>query len=146
MNAVKKGRIGSHLRREGIKQAGCLEQYIHALIDIAHKNHRSTGRFFLLATGKGSGSHIVLHDLNAIFVLKLDTGNLVKGHAVPKADQTYGFASHIVKEIGNGGLTARHQNAVGRNLFVKMGFAGASRPQFAEVEVVLHKRQHTDDE
>ena len=27
-----------------------------------------------------------------------------------------------------------------------MGFSGASRSQLAEIEVVLHKRQHTDDE
>ena len=84
--------------------------------------------------------------MDAIFVLELDASNLIKGHAVPKANQTYGFATHVIKEIGDGGLSAGDQNTVGRDLFVEVGFAGASWPQLAEVEVVLHKRQHTDDE
>ena len=84
--------------------------------------------------------------MDAIFVLELDASNLIKGHAVPKANQTYGFATHVIKEIGDGGLSAGDQNAVGRDLFVEVGFASASRPQLAEVKVVLHKRQHTDDE
>ena len=117
VDAVKEGRIGSHLRREGVKKAGGLEQHIHALVDVAHKDHRSTGRFFFLATGKGTGGHIVLHDLNAIFVLELDTGHLIKGHAVPKSNQTYGFAS--------GQLAAPQANAMAAVIDPLMNGVGA---------------------
>jgi hypothetical protein len=39
VNTVKECCIGSHLRRERIKEAGCLQKHIHALIDIADKDH-----------------------------------------------------------------------------------------------------------
>ena len=83
MQTVKKGCVRSHLRRERIKQRGSLEQHIHALIDISYKDHRCRCCLFLFAAGKGAGSHIVFHNLNAVFVLKLDSGNLIKGNAVP---------------------------------------------------------------
>ena len=60
------------------KKAGRFQQHIHALIDISDKDHRSGRGFFLLATGERAGRHIVLHDLDAVFVLEVDTGNLVK--------------------------------------------------------------------
>jgi len=83
MQTVKKGGVRSHLRRERVKQRGSLEQHIHALIDVSYKDHRCRCCLFLFATGKGAGSHIVFHNLNAVFVLKLDSGNLIKGNAVP---------------------------------------------------------------
>ena len=83
MQAVKKGCVRSHLRRERVKQRGSLEQHIHALIDVSYKDHRCRCCLFLFATGKGAGSHIVFHNLNAVFVLKLDSGNLIKGNAIP---------------------------------------------------------------
>ena len=39
VNPVKESCIGTHLRREGIKEAGCFKKHIHALIDIAHEDH-----------------------------------------------------------------------------------------------------------
>ena len=146
MDAVKESCIRAHLRREGVKETGCFEQHIDALIDVAHKYHRGTGRFFFFAAGEGAGSHIVLHDLDAVFVLELDSGDLIEGHAVPEPDQTHSLSPHIVKEVGYRGLPARNQDAVGRNLLVKMRFTRASRAQLAEVEVVLHKRDHADEE
>ena len=83
MQTVKKSGVRSHLRRERIKQRRSLEQHIHALIDVSYKDHRCRCCLFLFATGKGAGSHIVLHNLNAVFVLKLDSCNLIKGNAVP---------------------------------------------------------------
>jgi hypothetical protein len=74
--------------------------------DVADEDHRSGCGFFFLATGKGAGRHIVLHDLDAVFVLKVDTGNLVKRYAVPQANQAHGFSAHVVKQVRDGGLTA----------------------------------------
>ena len=112
MDSVKKCRVRPHLRREGVKEAGCFQQYIHTLIDIAYKDHRSTCSLFFLATGEGTGSHVVLHDLNAVFVLEMDSGNFVESNAVPKTHKSYGFPAHIVEQIRNGCLTAGDKDAV----------------------------------
>ena len=127
VHTVKECRIRSHLRREWVKKAGRFEKHIHALIDVTDKDHRSGRGFFLLAARKGAGRHIVLHDLDTVFVLEIDTGNLIKRHAVPHADQADCFSAHVVKQIGNGSLTAGNKDAVRGDFFVDMGFAGASR-------------------
>ena len=113
------------------------------MIDVANEEHRSCRCFFLFAAGKGAGRHIVLHDLDAIFVLKVDIGNLIERYAVPQADQAHGFSARVVKQIRNGSLATGNKDAVRGDFLVNMGFAGASRTQLAEVEVVLNKRQHT---
>lgn len=119
------------------------QQHIHALIDVADKDHRSGRGFFFFAAGKGTGSHIVLHDLDAVFVLEVDAGNLVECYAVPQPHQANGFSAHVVEQVRNGGLTAGNKDAVRGDFFVNMRFAGASWPELTEVEVVLDKRQHT---
>ena len=83
VNPVKESRIRTHFRREGVKKAGCLEQHIHALIDISNEYHRGSRGLFLFASGKGAGGHVVFHDLDAVFIFELDTGNLVKSNTVP---------------------------------------------------------------
>ena len=127
VHTVKECCVRSHFGREWVKEAGRFQQHIHALIDVADEDHRSGRGFFFLSTGKGAGCHIVLHDLDAVFVLEIDTGNLVKRHAVPQADQADRFSAHVVKQIGNGSLTAGNKDAVRGDFFVDMGFAGASR-------------------
>ena len=52
VNPVEKGRISTHLRRKRIKEAGCFQKHIHALIDVAHKDHRRACGLFLFPTGK----------------------------------------------------------------------------------------------
>ena len=133
----------SHFGREWVKEAGRFQQHIHALIDVADEDHRSGRGFFFLSTGKGAGCHIVLHDLDAVFVLEIDTGNLVERHAVPQADQAHGFSAHVVEQVRNRSLTAGNKDAVRGDFLVDMGFTGASRTQLTEVEVVPDKRQHT---
>ena len=83
MDAVQESGIRPHFRWEGVKKAGCFQQNIHALVDVAHEYHRGVCCFFLFATSKRTGRHIVLHDLDAVLILEADTGYLVKGHAVP---------------------------------------------------------------
>ncbi|MPM98336.1 hypothetical protein SDC9_145521 [bioreactor metagenome] len=143
VHTIKKRRICAHLRGERVKQAAGFQQHIHALVDIAHKHHRGRGCLFLLTTSEGTRCHIVLHDLDAIFILETDSGDLIKGHAIPQPDQAHCLAAHVVKQVRNGGLPARHQNSVGRNFLVEMGFSGAAGSQLAEIKVVFHQRQHT---
>ncbi len=82
MHTVEERRIRAHLRREGIKQAAGLQQDVHTLVDVAHEHHRGAGCLFLLATGEGTGGHVVLHDLDAIFILKVDARHLIEGHTM----------------------------------------------------------------
>ena len=97
MHTVQECGISAHFRREGVKQAGCLQQYIHALIDVANKDHGGGGSLFFLATSKGTGSHVVLHNLDAVLILETDAGNLIEGNTVPQTYQTNCLATHIVE-------------------------------------------------
>ena len=54
----------------------------------------------------------ILHNLNAIFILKLDTCHFIKSNAVPQSDQSDRFASHIVKEVCNRRLSTGDQDTV----------------------------------
>ena len=127
VHTVKERRVRSHFGREWVKKAGRFQQHIHALIDISDEDHRSGRGFFFLSTGKGAGRHIVLHDLNAVLVLEVDTGNLVERHAIPQANQAHGFSAHVVKQVRDGGLTAGNKDAVRGDFLVDMGFTSASR-------------------
>ena len=89
VNTIEKGGVGSHFRREGIKKAAGFQKHIDALIDITDEYHGGAGGLFFLAAGKGTGSHIVFHDLDAVFILKLNPGNFVKGNAVPQAYESH---------------------------------------------------------
>ena len=46
-----------------------------------------------------AGSHIVLHNLHAVFVLEGNTRYLVKNNAVPEANKPDLLGSHIVKRL-----------------------------------------------
>ena len=83
VHTVKKCRICSHFRWERCKQTGCFQQHIYTLIDISHKYHGRSSSFFFFATGKRAGCHVILHNLNAIFIFKLDTCHFIKGYTVP---------------------------------------------------------------
>ena len=138
MHAVKEGRIGSHLWRERIKKTAGLQENIHTLIDVTDEYHRRTGSLFLLATGKGTRSHIVLHDLDTVFIFKIDPGHFVEGDTVPQADKAYRFPRHVVEQISNCSLATRDED-----LFEQVALASASRPELTEVKVVFYQRNHT---
>jgi hypothetical protein len=89
-----------------------------------------------------SGRHIVLHDLDAILVLKVNSSDLIKSDTIPKTDKSDLTSAHVVEKIGNRRLPARHENTVRRDLLVQMRFSGASWTKFTEIEIILHQRQH----
>ena len=110
------------------------------MVDVADKDHRRVGVLFFLSPCKRSRRHVILHDLDSVLVLELDTRHFVKRHTIPHADQSDGFVAHVVKQIGYRCLTAGNQDAVRADLLVDMGLAGAARPQLAQVVVVLDQR------
>ena len=66
-------------------------------------------------------------EANALLTSQLAEARQQANNAVPKPYKTNCFASHIVKQIGNGCLTAGNKDAVRGDFLVDMGFAGASR-------------------
>ena len=141
VEAVEERRVDHHLGERGEEVAG-LDQGVHRLVDVADEDHRGVGVDRVTATGERPGGHVVLHDLDAILVLERDPRHLVEGHHVPEAHQADGAAGHVVEQVRHGRLPARDQDAVGADLLVDVALARASGAEFAEVEVVLHQRDH----
>ena len=117
-----------------------LQETLDAIIDITDVNDRGICVDHVATTCKGAGSHIVFQNLDGIHITEVHTGNFVKGNAIPVTHQTYTMSAQIIEEVGSGGLSTAHQNGIGRNFLVDMRFTGAARPQFTEIEVVLHQR------
>ena len=142
MHAVKECSVRSHFRRKRIKKAGGLEKDFHTLIDVPDKDHGSRGRNLLFSTCKGSGCHIVLHDLDAILVLEVNSSDLIKSDTIPEADQADLTPAHIVEKIGNRRLPARHENTVRRDLLIQMRFSSAARTKLAEWNGAVYRAIH----
>ncbi|OPY25424.1 MAG: hypothetical protein A4E23_00092 [Methanomethylovorans sp. PtaU1.Bin073] len=85
VHPVEKCTVVVHLFRERREQVRGLEHRGNALVDVTYEYNGCIGIYLVLATGKGTGCHIILHDLDAILVLELDTCNLVKGYNIPQA-------------------------------------------------------------
>ena len=130
VHTIQECRIGTHFTRERLKQTGGFKQHIHTLIDIAYKDHTGRSRLFLFATSKGAGSHVVLHDLDAVFVLEVDACNLVKGHAIPQANEADCLSAHVVEQVCYRGLTTGYKDAVRGYFFIQMALAGTTRLSF----------------
>ena len=143
VHAVEEGRIGTHLRRERIKQAAGLQQNVHALVDVTDEHHRGTGGLFFLATSEGAGGHVVFHNLNAVFIFEVDACHLVESHAVPQPDEADRLPSHVVEQVGHSRLAAGNEDTVWRDFLIQMALAGATGTQLTKVEVVLYQRDHT---
>ena len=120
-----------------------LQKHGHILVDVANEDHRCLGSFLFLASSKRAGSHVVFHDLDAIFILKGDASDLVKRNAVPHTNKADLFCTDVVEQIGNSRLSARDQNTVRRDFFVNMRLTGAAGAKLTVVKVILNQRKHT---
>ena len=125
-----------------------LKDVLHGVVDVALKDHGGIGVNLVAAARVAAARHVVLHDLHGVGVLKAHAGDLVERHAVPVAHQAHAVGAHGVhaaEQVGRGGLAARKQDGVGRDLFVDMALAGAAGTQLAQVVVALDERHHTLD-
>ena len=141
MEAVEESRVDHRLREWG-EEMTRLHQRIDRLVDIANEHHRGVGVDRITATGERSRSHVVLHDLDTILIFKGDARHFIEGHHIPQADQTDLTPGHVVEQVGDRGLTARHENAVRADFFVNVALARASWPKLGEVVVVLDQWNH----
>ena len=148
VDTVKEGRIVVKLWRERIKQVRGLKNVLHGVVDVAFKDHGGIGVDLVAAARIAAARHVVLHDLHGIGVLKAHAGDLVERHAVPVAHQAHTVGAHGVhtaEQVGRGGLAARKQDGVGRDLFVDVTLTGAAGTQLAQIVVALDERHHALD-
>ena len=142
MHSIKEGAI-NHGCRKRLEEMRCLKQIIHALVYVPDKYHRSIRLNSILTSRKGSGCHVVLHDLNAVFILEVDAGHLIKSHYVPQSYKADLSPPHVVKQICNCGLSTGNQNGIRRQLLIDMRFTGSSRSQLANINIVFYQRNQS---
>ena len=122
METVEEGRVDHDVREWG-QEMTCLRQRIDRLVDIPDEHHRCRLRHGITPLGKRAGSHEILHDLQAVLVLKRDAGHFIESDYIPKAHQADSAAGHIVEKVCHGGLAARDQDAVRATFFVNVALA-----------------------
>ena len=112
MEAIEEGRI-DHRFRERRQQMAGLDQGLDTLVDVADKHHGGFCLDGITTTGEGSRSHVILHDLYAVFILEGDPRHLIKSHHIPHAHQTNLARTHVVKQVSYRCLPTRDQQGVG---------------------------------
>src|SRR5215469_3691874 len=81
--------------------------------------------------------HVVLHDLDRVWIGDLHPTDLIESHHVPMADKANLPSSVVVEKIRATRLAARDQDAIRRHFAERVGFSGSSRAKLDEVVVLL---------
>ena len=126
MNSVEKGAVIVKFRWKRAEKMCDLEQILNGIVDVSHEYHGGIRVDHIPSTGKGTGGHVVLHDLDGVLIAEMHSCHFVEGNAVPVTDQTYAPGGHGIEQIRRGGLTAAHQNGIRGNFFVQVAFACAA--------------------
>jgi hypothetical protein len=113
---------------------GGVHELRNRLIDIADKAQARIRNHFD-ASGKAPVRHVVLHDLDGVLVLDLDSSHLVEGHGIPVPHQTHLASRVVVEQRGFRCLAAAHERGVRGEFTEKIGFPGPSRPEFDKVVI-----------
>jgi len=121
----------------------CFDHVLHRTVDVPHKHHGGIGVDAFFPPAKGAVGHEPFHNLDAVFVFHIDAGHFVEGHHIPQAHQSHRPVAHVVKQIGYRGLSSGNEDGVWRNLIIYIRFPGTARAQFADVEVLFHKGNHS---
>ena len=77
---------------------------------------------------------------------RVQARHFIESHHVPQANQTNLTPSYVVEQVGDGGLSTGHQDAVRAYLFVDVALAGPTRPKLGKVVIVLDQRNHASQE
>src|SRR5690348_16841926 len=89
--------------------------------------------------------HVALHDVDAILLIEGDAGDLVEADDVVLADEAPLPGAVVDEHARHGGLAARDEVGVGRDLLEEVRLAGAARPQLHHVVVALYERHHAQE-
>src|SRR5437879_5154565 len=115
---------------------------LHVDVKVSDHHNTAISTNTLLAAAELGGLHVALHNVDAIFLVKGDAGDFVEAHDVVLAHKSALACGHVDKHTGDGGLAARYEVCVWRDLLKQVAFARAARSQFDHVVVAFHKRNH----
>jgi len=87
VQAVEKGEV--HLFGHGVEEMASPLDRLDIPVNIAHKNDRSLGGNDLPPPAELSVLHVVLADIDDLFVLEPPTGHLIEGHHIPEGNQPF---------------------------------------------------------
>ena len=114
-------------------------------LEVADHDHAALGADALLAAAELARRHVALHDVHAVLLVEGDPGDLVEADHVVLADEAALPVGHVHEHPGHGGLAARKQVRVRRELLVDVALAGAARTELDEVVVALDEGRHAQE-
>src|SRR5271154_3398935 len=101
---------------------------VNVNIKISHHYNAPIRPNVLFASAELPGSHVTLHDIYAVFLVKRDTSDLIEADHVVLANES-SLAGGIVNDhFCDRRFAARDQMSIRRDLLEKMALAGATRP------------------
>ncbi len=115
---------------------------LHVDVKVADHDDTAIGANALLAAAELGRLHVALHDVDAVFLVKGDAGDFVEAHDVVLAHESALACGHVDEHACDGGLAARYQVRVGRDLLKQVAFARPAWSQFDHVVVAFHKGHH----
>ena len=111
-------------------------------LEVAHHDHAAEPSNALLAAAELPGLHIPLHDVDPVFLIKGDSGDLVEADHIVLAYEATLAVGGVDEHLRNSGLPARNEMSIGRHLLVEMALAGFTGTKLNGVVVVLYTRDH----
>ena len=142
VDAVLEGSVVAHLTRQGAEQVADALLLLHIDIEVAHHHDSALSADALLAAAEFARGHIALEDVDAVLLIERHASHLVEADHVELADQAALAVAVVDEHLGDGGLAARDQVRVRRNLLEQMALTCAAWAQLHQVEVALHKGSH----
>src|SRR4051794_3632275 len=82
VDTVHKGRIMPHFWGQRTKQMPNPLLVLHVDVKVANHDDAAISTNTLLAAAELGGLHVAFHDVDAIFLVKGDTGDFIKAHDV----------------------------------------------------------------
>ena len=144
MDPIEKCGVIIKCFRERLKEICCAHHVRNAAECIALKSNGRIRANGVRATRKAPVCHIVLHDLNHVAGSMGNAGDLIEGNAVPIAYKAHSAGGHVIEHIRHCRRAAAHQNGVGGQLTIDMGFTGSTRAKLHQVIVFLNERDKAE--
>ena len=109
MQSINKGAV-VELRRQSFEQVRIFQHPRHVMVRVADEGEAGLGAHRIYTTRELLVCHVVLHDIDKRLVGRLlAAGKFVKGHDIPKADQSDPAIGIVHEKLGNRDFTARDQ-------------------------------------
>ena len=114
--------------------------------EISDQHNGALGANTLAAARELAALHVAIHDVDAVLLIEGDARHLVEAHHIILADEATLAIRHIHKHAGDCGFAATDEMRIRGNLLEQVALARAPRAELHKVVVVLHERNHTQDQ